>query len=265
MELTAGKNQWLEKLARTGLAAKGFVYSLIGILAFMAAFEIASQSTENADRAGVMSTVKNMPGGTIILGALVAGLVCYSVWRMFEAFGMKNKKKNWPKKIRYVFSALSYLLIAYAAFQVLMYNDSGESNSHWSQEFIYKDFGKILVGAIALAMAGIGIYQIYYGFSEKYRKKFSGSGIPSSNASILLRSGKIGYAARGVVWLIISYLLIRALLNARASEAGDTAKAFGFIESSSYGSYLLGTLGLGLLAFGFYNFLRAAYEEFKME
>ncbi len=265
MELTAGKNQWLEKMARTGLAAKGFIYSLIGILAFMAAFEIGGQSTENADRSGVMSTVKDLPGGNILLGALVAGLVCYSAWRMFEAFGMKRKKKNWPKKIRYAFSALSYLFIAYAAFQVLMFNDSGDNNSHWSQEFIYKDYGKIIVGAVALAMAGIGIYQIYYGFSEKYRKKFSASSITSSNAEKLLRSGKIGYTARGIVWLIISFLLTRALLHARASEAGDTAKAFGFLESSAYGSYLLGALGLGLLAFGFYNFLRAAYEEFRQE
>ncbi len=253
----------MERLARVGLGAKGFVYTLIGILAFMAAFEIAGQSNDDADRNGVMKTLRDFPGGNILLALLIFGLVCYSAWRMVEAFGMeKDLKRKLKKRIRYFLSALTYLSVAFAAWQIMMYQSDGGSDGHWSAQFMNKDLGKIILGGVALVMAGIGVYQIWYGFSEKYKKRFAGGALRRSRASVLLRSGKIGYASRGVVWLIISYMLLKAVWEARASEAGDTAKAFSFIESSSYGSYLLGALGLGLVAFGIFNFLRAAYEDF---
>jgi hypothetical protein len=79
---------------------------------------------------------------------------------------------------------------------------------------------------------------------------------------LLLRAGKVGYISRGVVWLVIAFLFLRAAFYAVASKAGDTAEAFRFIESSPLGSPLLGLLGLGLIAYGVFNFIRARYERF---
>jgi hypothetical protein len=62
------------------------------------------------------------------------------------------------------------------------------------------------------------------------------------------------------VWLVIAFLFLRAALYARASEAGNTGKAFQFIETTPYGSPLLGALGVGLIAYGVFNFVRARYE-----
>jgi hypothetical protein len=63
--------------------------------------------------------------------------------------------------------------------------------------------------------------------------------------------------------LIIAWLFSKAAWFSNAFEAGDTAKAFRFLESASYGSYLLGALGLGLLCYGLFNFIRARYETFR--
>jgi hypothetical protein len=82
----------------------------------------------------------------------------------------------------------------------------------------------------------------------------------SAHASTLLRSGKIGYISRGLVWLVVAFLFGRAAFYSAASEAGSTGKAFQFIEGSPYGSYLLGALSLGLMAYGFFNFVRARYD-----
>ena len=124
-------------------------------------------------------------------------------------------------------------------------------------------FGQLVIGLAALVLAGVGIYQIYYGLSEKYRKHVQQLNLHSSRSSLLLRAGKAGYISRGIVWLIIAYLLLRAALHNNSSEAGDTGKAFEFIESSAFGSYLLGALGVGLIAYGVFNFIRARYETFR--
>jgi hypothetical protein len=125
-------------------------------------------------------------------------------------------------------------------------------------------YGQYLLGAAALVLAGIGIYQIYYALSEKYKKHVQQLNLHTKAASILLGAGKAGYISRGLVWIILAFLLGRAALHANASEAGNTAKAFHFVESSTQGSLLLGALGLGLIAYGIFNFIRARYERFEL-
>ena len=78
-----------------------------------------------------------------------------------------------------------------------------------------------------------------------------------------MAAGKIGYVARGIVWLIIGWLFVKAALEANASKAGDTEDAFQFLATASYGSYILGEFGMGLCFYGLFNLIRARYEPFK--
>ncbi len=84
----------------------------------------------------------------------------------------------------------------------------------------------------------------------------------SNTASVLLRMGKVGYMARGIVWLILAYLLTRAAIYQNSSEAGGIGKAFEFIQNGFMGNYLLATIGLGVAAYGILAFTRARYEGF---
>jgi hypothetical protein len=140
---------------------------------------------------------------------------------------------------------------------------SGGSNQAYVAELMQQPFGPWLVGLVALFIAGVGIYQFYYGLSEKYKKHVSEMDLQTDKASLLLRSGKIGYIARGIVWLIIAWMLINAAMHSNASEAGDTADVFRFLQEASYGSFLLGALGAGLACYGIFNFIRAGYEKFE--
>src|SRR5687768_4523459 len=95
-------------LARAGLVAKGFVYCLLGLLAFMAAFELGRGSGQT-DKEGVMKWVLDLPGGRVLLAATAAGLVCYALWRVIQAFRGNGKDKGWKEwglRLRYAFSAL---------------------------------------------------------------------------------------------------------------------------------------------------------------
>ena len=262
MGMSASNSDFVEKLARIGLGSKGILYVSLGILAFMVAFEISGHSNEEADRNGVLVFLRESPGGPVILALLMAGLICYSTWRILEGISITPyKKKLWGKKLRYWASALVYLTVAFTAYKVLNY-EQGSDDQHWSQQLFNKDYGKIVLALVALGFAGNGIYQIWYGLSSKYKKHVSGTDIGNSNAGFLAKSGKIGYTARGIVWLIVAYLLTRALLHSNAAEAGDTSKGFAFLETLAFGSYLLGALGLGLVAYGVYNLLRSGFEKF---
>ena len=62
--------------------------------------------------------------------------------------------------------------------------------------------------------------------------------------------------------VLLAWLLFRAAFQADSGEAGDTGKAFHFLEAAWFGSYLLGALGPGLVCYGVFNFVRARFERF---
>ncbi len=59
----------LQRMARAGYTAKGIVYFLLGILAFMAAFELGRSAGE-ASRGSVFRMVRDAPAGALLMGAL---------------------------------------------------------------------------------------------------------------------------------------------------------------------------------------------------
>jgi len=265
MAIAAEAKPWVKRIAQAGYIAKGIVYVLLGILGFLAAFELSGKSDSEATQTGAMRFMKELPAGTFLLLLLAIGLLCYSTWRGIQTFYNPNgEEKKWTKRLRYLFSGLAYLALAYTALRAVFENASsnGDQNQKLAGELMNQPLGQVLVGLAGLIFAAVGIYQIYYGFSEKYKKHVQDLSLQSQHASLLLRSGKIGYISRGLVWLVIAILFIRAALHSSASEAGNTGKAFQFVENTPYGSYLLGALGLGLIAYGIFNFIRARFERF---
>lgn len=268
MSLQSTKPSSVAPIARAGLISKGVVYCLLGALAFMSAFEIGGQSDEDANKKGVFNLIETV-GGKWLLGVLAVGLFCYAAWRFIEAFKEGRETKGATKKggkvIRYIFSGIVYFLLAlYAAKRFFGNGDKsgGDNTQSTVSELMSKPFGDWLVGLLGVALAITGIYQIYYGLSEKYRKHVQELSLRSTASRNLLRAGKIGYVARGIVWLILAWLLFKASFQSDSREAGDTGKAFHFLETASFGSYLLGALGIGLICYGIFNFIRARFERF---
>ncbi len=76
----------------------------------------------------------------------------------------------------------------------------------------------------------------------------------------MIKAGKIGYVARGIVWIIIGYLFLKAAMQSNPSQAGGSGSAFSFLENSSYGSFLLGAVAVGLICYGIFMFMRARHQ-----
>ncbi|MCC9137358.1 DUF1206 domain-containing protein [Pontibacter silvestris] len=259
--------EWVRNFAKTGLTAKGVVYCLVGVLAFMAAFEINGNSTEEASREGVFRLILQQPFGKALLAIVALGLFCYTIWRFIQGFidteHQGHDTKGVGKRIRYIFSGLVYGSLAFLSAKMVLGsggNSGGSSQQTLASKLLQQPFGQWLVGMVAIGITAIGIYQIYYGLSDKYRKKVRSSGLKSDIENKLIQMGKFGYLARGVVWLVIGYLFLQAALKANPQEAGGNTRAFQFLEDSSYGSFVLGAVALGLICYGIFLFMRAKFQ-----
>lgn len=259
--------EWVKNFAKVGLTAKGVVYCLVGIIAFMAAFELGGKSAQEAGKSGVFQFILEQPYGKWMLGLVALGLLCYAIWRIIQAVQNTEHEnsdaKGGAKRLRYAFSGLVYGALAFLAAKMALGNGGGgggNSRQSFVQELLQQPFGQWLVGILAVAIILTGLYQIYYALSEKYKEKVRGAGMKSDVESKMIKAGKLGYIARGVVWAVIGYLFLKAALQSDSQEAGGSSSAFAFLEQSSYGSFILGAVAIGLICYGIFMFMRAKYQ-----
>src|SRR5688572_9990664 len=107
-------------LAKAGLIAKGAVYILLGVLALMAALHIGGQAANESDKSTIFQWLHRSFAGKWLLPLLALGLLCYSTWRCIEAVQVVRTHKKYRKAIRYVASAIFYLLVCFSAVKLML-------------------------------------------------------------------------------------------------------------------------------------------------
>ena len=250
----------LVKIARTGYAAKGTVYVLLGALTFMAALNLGGQK---AGQMQVLEFLDKKPFGNILLLLVALGIACYSIWRFTQAFSdpenIGSDSKGKMKRFAFFLSGCSYLALGYfAILKILGSGNSGQEGQNSS--LLMSDLGLILLGIAGAVILGRGLYQFYKAFNENFTKKMS---LWFERRKLVKNVAKAGVISRGVLFVIIGYFAIRAAISSDPSKMKTTGEAFSFIETSSYGSLLLALIALGAVAYGVYMFLTAKYRNFQ--
>lgn len=264
------------KIRSAGFFTKGVVYSLVGILTFMAAFDLGG---DIASTDGVINFLLSLPLGKL-LGAMVAvGLLAYTLWRLYEMLflprfsgGSKKAKKGF-KRFRYFYSAVFYGFIAYSFAKPLIKDLGGKeaspspSGGNTEQkaalwELLSSDYGKYVIWALAIIVAGQALWQFKLGYSGKFMKKIDNYPDIRHEYDVIRNSGRLGYAARGTVFGIISFFLIKVILQHNAEAYKGTEGALQYLLSFSYGSFLLGATALGLLGYGIFNIMVARHADY---
>ncbi|WP_400193167.1 DUF1206 domain-containing protein [Hymenobacter sp. B81] len=258
-------SQGLRTLARFGFAAKGVVYILLGALAVMAATGLRGGRT--ADKQQVLQTIQDMPMGRWLLGLVALGLAGYVIWRLTQAIrdteGKGHDAKGLAQRASFAFSGLIYAGLAYYAGRAAFENtDAGAGSGGSTRQslvatLLEQPFGQWLVGAVALGLAGAGLYQIYRAYSGSFAKHVNSGSLPAEQQRLVHRMGQLGYTARGIVWGILGYFMLQAALQANPRQAQDTEQAFDLL--ASMGTGVLVIVALGFVCYGLYMIVRAKY------
>ena len=265
----AAASPWVERLARFGYAAKGAVYIVVGLLAAMAAFGAGGKTT---DTRGALATIVTQPFGRVLLGAVAVGLVGYAIWRLVQA-GVDAEHKGSEAKgsairIGYAISGLVHASLAFTAMQLVLGSESGSSRrgggdsapQDWTARLMGQPFGQWLVALLGAVIIGIGLSQLYKAYTAKFREKLKLSEMSNTEQTWATRSGRLGFAARGVVFGVIGTFLILAALRSDPSQSRGLGGALRALEQQSFGSLILGVVAIGLVAYGVFMFVAARYR-----
>jgi Domain of Unknown Function (DUF1206) len=249
-----------EFLSRAGFVARALIYGIIGVLALDLALGRGGKIT---NQQGALRTVEHHSFGHLLLTLLAIGLGSYSLWRLFRAVlghGPEGADSGLDR-LGALGSGIAYAVICAIAVQILMGSSGNSGNANKSANDVFGwPAGRWLVGIAGLVMLGVGLYQLIRGVRRKF--------LDDSNTQKMSRPverwftvlGTIGHLARAVVLGLVGIFLIKASIDYNANEAIGLDGALAKLYDGAYGSWLLGTVAAGLIAFAVFSVMEARYR-----
>ena len=256
---------WIERFARLGYVASAAVYIVIGGLAAKAAFGAGGKTTGTR---GALQTIVEQPMGQVLLAIVAAGLFGYGAWQLVSAVTDAEREGTEPKGLALRAGMVGRALISgslgVAAVRLIAGSGGGAQDGaraeHWTARLLALPAGRWIVVLVGAGIVAYGLYQLYRAYAAKVREHLDLSTLGPTAQTWVVRFGRFGLAARGVVFGIIGLFLIRAAATYDPSEASDLGEALATLERQSYGAWLLGAVALGFIAYGLYQLVNARYR-----
>jgi hypothetical protein len=253
----------VETLARLGYGARGVVHGLVGGLALLAA--IGSGGQTGGSRSALQSLL-SQPFGKIWLAVIALGLFGFCAWRVLEALTDADHHGTDAKGLAvrgvHLISGLIYASLAVSALSLAAGWGSGgggedKAAQDWTAWLLSQPFGRWLVGLIGAAVAGAGIGFVWKAWRGDVTAHLA---LPSDKRPWIVSLGRMGFAARGVVFLMIGGFLILAAIHSNSSEVQGLGGALQALQQQPYGWVLLALTAIGLFAFGVFGLVQARYR-----
>jgi hypothetical protein len=258
----------MERLARLGYATEGAVYSLIGLLAAGAAFGTGWRAT---GQRGALDVVAESPFGGILLGLISIGFLGYALWRGVQAITDPDKEgtgiKALGKRAGYGASALIYAGLAFSAAGLVFgpAGGGGRTPDDWTALLLSWPLGQVLVAGVGLVVAGVGLRELYQAYKARFLEHLVLGKMGERVRKWTERWGRVGIAARGIVFGVVGTFLIRAALEYDPHEARGLGGALQTLANQPLGPWLLGAVSLGLVAYGVFMLSVARYRRINTD
>jgi hypothetical protein len=251
-------------IARIGYAGRAALFLWTGGLGLYIAWRKGRGRTQ-----GVLETILAQPLGDVMLGILAIGLICFTAWRILQAFWdvdrIGRNREALGKRVVYALSAVSYALMAFWTLNLSLISRS-ESPSEvmlarkWTASLLSVPFGSWILAGIGLGFVataiGVGVRAWRAPLDPELTVKRTARNwlVPLTRYALL---------ARATVFALIGGSLIVAAIrvDARATKGmGGTLQA---LQLQPYGSVLLTLIAIGFIAYGVYECAQATWHRTK--
>ena len=257
----AADSTWLSRAARVGLAARGLVYVLIGVLAI----EVARGGSARTDQQGALRKIAEQPFGRTMLWLVAAGFLAYGLWRLGEGiWGRREEsdgKKRTVKRVESVASSLIYLALCVTAVRIASGSAAGGGNEEsLTARLLEAPGGKTILVVIGLVLVGVAVALAWRGLTTDFEQQLKCGEMSRTTYAVVHRLGQVGYVSRGLVVGLVGALVVKAALEQDPDQAAGLDLALERLVSAPFGQFSLMVAAAGLVCFGVYSFAEVRYR-----
>lgn len=258
-----------ETAGRVGLAARGALYCVGAVLAL----RLVTGADERVDKDGALDALARQRIGSVLLVVLALGFAGYAVWRFLRAFtgaregssASSSKGAAVLRRLLDVAKGAIYLGLLFTTLRVLFGGrdevGGAERERDWTVALLQRSWGQPLVLVIGIAVVIAGLAFAARGLQKDFEKSLESGRVPPWARRLLPIAGTVGYVARGGVVALVGWFIAHAAWTFDAKEAVGVAGALGRLAGELYGRVALSAVAFGLLSFGIFSFVEAAYRK----
>jgi hypothetical protein len=249
---------------KIGLAARGIVYLLLGLLAARIA---VGAPDETADKQGVIVLVAEQPFGRALLAVLAIGMGAYALWKLALVFQIHEDSdaKAWGRRAASVGTAIFWGAAAVTAASFVLGrprgSGGGQDERAWTAEVMGWPGGRLLVGAVGIGLLAFAAWNLWRALSRKFEKHLETGRMGPTWHRVATTSGIAGFLGRGAAFAAIAWFVARAAIEFDPNEPIGLDESLRTLHDAAYGPWLIGLIALGLVLFGLYSFVEARWRE----
>jgi hypothetical protein len=243
-----------ETLTRIGFAARGLTYLIVGYLAIE-----AGRATGTS---GALRAMAESGTGRLALGVVAVGLLAYGAWRILEAAfdleGSGTDAKGSVVRTGHGLSGIAHIFLGLLALGLATgmagSGGGGEGESARSATSWLLDLpaGATIVRLVGVVLMAVGAYQAVQAIRLRFLRQLDAR---AASQAWVKWVGRLGYLARGAVFILIGSFFWRAGETANAQQAGGMGDAIG-----SLSGWMQVAVAAGLALFGLFSIVQAIYR-----
>lgn len=247
-------------VARLGLTARGLVYLLIGVMAIALA---TGRRKGEVDQKGALQQLLEHSFGTALVIAMVIGFAAYALWRLSEAcFGVTGEGKAVGPRIQSLTRGIVYLILAASGLALLRGSHSSQAGQQreLTARVMQHTGGRLIIGVVGVVIVCVGLALAWEGLRLRFMRYFPAGELTARTRRAVGTLGWFGNISRGCVFAVIGVLVVIAAVRHQPGKAGGLDSALRTLRDGPNGTWILGSIAIGLVAFGLYGLCEARYR-----
>ncbi len=249
----------VEAIARVGYFVRGVLYFLIGLLALRL---VLGKSGQQPSPQGAIATLAQQPAGRTLLWIVFIGFIAYALWSLIR-FLVNPLHYRAGQRFGALVSTFTYGFLAWTTYGFLHGNASagasGGSQAKFLAQIMVLPAGRFIIGLVGVIIFIVGVSNMIKGINATFEREFDHYKLSPDEARMARATGRLGTFARGLVFAIIGILVVYAAYTSNPNQPVGIDTVFHTLMAHPYGTLIVLIIGIGLIAFGIYSFMAAAW------
>jgi hypothetical protein len=254
----------VEVAGRAGLVSRAALWLVTGALAARLAFEGRPEPGAEPDKSGALHTLARQPFGRGLLFALLVGFAAMVIWSVAELVRKRDGERtgHWSHRFVAAGRAAIYGALAYSTIQLV---SGGGSDSGRQEAFTARALGwpggRLLVGAVAVALLGAAAFNVYRGVSRRYEKHWDRKRMDARARRIAGPVEAVGNLGHAIVFGLVGWFLSMAALHFDPNAPKSLDESLEVLVREPHGRLFCLVVAAGMVAWALNALAQSRWRE----